>query len=76
MKTDQKLVVNLGKGIQLEIFHKSGMGNLTDLWTSVSRVERAITPDLSKWTKSVRTQKFLETTAELLGVEKEGLLEI
>ena len=76
MKTDQKLIVNLGKDIQLEIFHKSGMGNLTDLWNSVSRVERKTTSDVSRWIKSKRTQEFLEATSELLGIPVSELTDL
>ena len=76
MKTNQKMIVRLGAGLEMEVWHKSGMGNLTKLWEEVSRKERSRTPDLHKWVHSARTNRFLDSTSEIMGIPADALIEV
>ena len=71
MKTDQLLTVNFG-GHALQIFHRTGMGNLTELWAIGNgyRVERGLEPlDLTDWMRRPQTEEFVRVVEFNLGIE-------
>lgn len=76
MKSNQKMVVKLTNEISLTIYHKTAMGNLTDLWHDVARIYRSRTPGLANWLKSDRTQRFIKKTSELTGLPSDQLVHV
>lgn len=71
MKTDQLLTVNVG-GHALQIYHLTGMGNLTELWAigNAYRVERGLEPlDLRHWMRRPQTEEFVRLVEQELKIE-------
>jgi len=61
MKTNQMLTVNFG-GHSMSIEHKTGMGNLTELWGigNAYRAQRGLEPlDLKNWLRRPQTEEFV-----------------
>lgn len=71
MKTNQILEVNFG-GHRMQIEHKTGMGNLTELWGigNEYRKSRGLAPlDLDNWLRRPQTEEFIRVVEQDLGIE-------
>jgi hypothetical protein len=76
MKTNQLLKVSLPQGI-LEIFHKTAMGNLTNLFTAgnIQRGKEDLRPiRMSQFLKYDATQNFIKIAAKKLQISESEIL--
>ena len=73
MKTNQMLTVNFG-GHSMSIEHKTGMGNLTELWGigNAYRAQRGLEPlDLKNWLRRPQTEEFVRVVENRLAISRD-----